>query len=72
MVRQPGAGPPRSRPRGGANRARRAPPPVTLRPALAREGAEDPDLGGESDRLTFGGLVQTQFNTSDADGASAP
>ena len=42
------------------------------RPALAQEVAEDPNLGAEgedTETLTFGGLVQTQFNTSSADGA---
>ena len=45
---------------------------VLAHPALAQEVAEDPDIGAEGEdtrALTFGGLVQTQFNTSSADGA---
>ncbi len=37
--------------------------------AFGQEVAEDPNLEGRGPDLTFGGLVQTQFNTSDADDA---
>ncbi|MDT7857054.1 porin [Rubrivirga sp. S365] len=40
-------------------------------PARAQEVAEDPNLGEQDDRVTFGGLVQTQLNTSGQDGADA-
>lgn len=57
--------------------------PVLLRRALAlavlflaaaphaQETAESPDLGDGGSELTFGGLVQTQFNTSPVEGADA-
>ncbi|MDT0632160.1 porin [Rubrivirga litoralis] len=44
---------------------------VCAHPARAQEVAESPDLEGKGDRITFGGLVQTQFNTSGQDGADA-
>ena len=37
---------------------------VLAAPAVAQETAEDPDLGDQDTPVTFGGLVQTQFNTS--------
>ena len=37
-------------------------------PVAAQETAESPDTGGAGPELTFGGLVQTQFNTTDQDG----
>jgi hypothetical protein len=39
-------------------------------PTAAQETAEDPDLDGGGRTVTFGGLVQTQFNTSSADGVA--
>ena len=45
---------------------------VLLAPlAAAQETAEDPNLDGSGPTVQFGGLVQTQFNTSDRDGADA-
>ena len=37
-------------------------------PTAAQETAESPDLGDSGPSVTFGGLVQTQFNTTSADG----
>ena len=37
-------------------------------PAAAQETAESPNTGDSGPELTFGGLVQTQFNTTDQDG----
>ena len=37
-------------------------------PAIAQETAESPNTEGEGPELTFGGLVQTQFNTTSEDG----
>ena len=39
--------------------------------ASAQETAESPDLDDSGPEITFGGLVQTQLNTSDRDGADA-
>lgn len=36
--------------------------------AAAQETAESPEIGGEGNAITLGGLVQTQFNTSSAGG----
>ena len=44
---------------------------VFARPATAQETAESPDLGKSDETLSFGGLVQTQLNTTSADGADA-
>lgn len=40
-------------------------------PVSAQETAEDPNIGEQGPTVTFGGLVQTQFNTSDQRGARA-
>ena len=41
---------------------------ATALPVAAQETAESPNLDEKAETLTFGGLVQTQFNTTSADG----